>query len=101
MNLRGTLGLALLALLLPTSAPVFAQTGYHVEVSMPKFRTHKTAAIRAPGGQTVLQQVVLLPEITERVEVSGTAPLVDLDRAEGATRFDESFIEHLPVPGRF
>jgi outer membrane receptor protein involved in Fe transport len=84
------------------SFPVLrAGGGYSVEIAMPGFVTYRFGDLRVPSGQTIMQRAVLLPAITERVEVSGRAALVDLDKTGGSTRFDDTFIEHLPVPGRF
>lgn len=75
--------------------------GYAVEASMPGFVTQRSGELRVVNGQTVSQPVVLRPELTERVEVSGRVALVDLNKVGGSTRFDDTFIEHLPVAGRF
>ncbi len=75
--------------------------GYQVEVSLTGFATRRYQELRVRSGQTFVQQVALTPRMTERVEVTGRVAVVDLERTGNATRFDSTFIENLPLPGRF
>ncbi len=75
--------------------------GYRIEVSLTGFATRRYPELRVRSGQNFVQQVALTARLTERVEVTGRVAVVDLDRTGNATRFDSTFIENLPVPGRF
>ncbi len=76
-------------------------SGYALEISMAGFGAQRLPGLRARSGQLITHPVVLAPQMTERLEVRGRARVVDLDTTATATRFDEAFIENLPVPGRF
>jgi outer membrane receptor protein involved in Fe transport len=76
-------------------------SGYVVEVSMPGFATHRLTDLRVKSEVNQQFEVHLTLEMQERVEVTARTNVVDLDRQEHTTKFDDTFIENLPIPGRF
>jgi len=84
------------------SFPVLrAGSGYKVEVSFPGFATRRVTDLRVRSGVTERIEILLSPEIQERVEVRARSSVVELDSVGNASKFDDVFIEHLPVAGRF
>jgi len=78
-----------------------AVAGYSVEVAMPGFATHRLSGIRVRSNETERIDVMLTQELQERVEVTARQDVVKLDEQAHTSRFDDTFIENLPVPGRF
>jgi len=74
---------------------------YALDVSMPGFGTQRHSGIRIRSNQTSKLAVVLAPEMEEHVEVVARPDVVDLEKPGGSTRFDDQFIDNLPVLGRF
>ena len=75
--------------------------GYELLVSMPGFSSYVLPNIRVRSGQQIPQKIALTAELTERVQVFGRTEVVDLSDATSTTKFDDTFIENLPVSGRF
>src|SRR5258706_15403748 len=77
-----------------------AGAGYVVTVIMDGYagiRQEATVSI----GSTKDVALALVPELSERVVVTGTKTSVDIDQNETATKFSSDFIADLPVAGRF
>jgi outer membrane receptor protein involved in Fe transport len=78
-----------------------AVSGYSVEVGMPGFATHRLADLRVRSNVTERVDVMLTQELQERVQVTAHRDVVQLDEQGSTSKFDDTFIENLPVPGRF
>ncbi|MCP3981241.1 MAG: TonB-dependent receptor [bacterium] len=76
-------------------------TEYVIEVAMPGFARRRIADLRVSTDQTFRVDVPLSEEFTQTVEVTASRSVVEIDNQEKASRFDQEFLESLPVPGRF
>jgi hypothetical protein len=76
-------------------------SGYAIEVGMPGFATHRLTDQRVRSDVNHQIDIVLSTELQERVEVTARSDVVELDQQGNTTKFDDTFIENLPVPGRF
>ena len=82
--------------------PVLRAGGnYALDVSMPGFGAQRHSEIRIRSSQTTKLAIQLAPEMEEHVEVVARTDVVDLEKPGGTTRFDDQFIDNLPVLGRF
>jgi hypothetical protein len=75
--------------------------GYSLEISMPGFGSQRHSDIRIRSNQTNKMAIALAPEMEEHIEVVARPDVVDLDKPGGSVRFDDQFIDNLPVLGRF
>jgi hypothetical protein len=78
-----------------------AGSGYLIEISLPGFASRRAAGLRVSSGVIARLEVLLSPEIQERIDVRAKASVVELDSVGNASKFDDIFIEHLPITGRF
>ena len=76
-------------------------SGYIVEVAMPGFATRRMSDLRVRSDSTGRFDFLLTTRLEERVEVVARGEVVPLDTTASTSKFDETFIENLPVPGRF
>ena len=77
-----------------------AGAGYVVTVIMDGYAGIRQEASVSIGNTKDLA-LALVPELSERVVVTGTKTSVDIDQNETATKFSSDFIADLPVAGRF
>lgn len=75
--------------------------GYVLEVSHPGYAKQRIGDLRVRLDDNEELSVYLSPEIRETVTVEAERGAVDLDRTSTSTSFPDSFIQDLPVPGRF
>jgi len=75
--------------------------GYRVRASFPGYGARRVEDLKVPIGSVFEVRIVLAAELEERVRTTASPEVVDLDRQESATRFDDRFIQDLPVQGRF
>jgi len=78
-----------------------AGSGYIAEVSMPGFAARRLPGLKVRSDSTQRVDVLLTEQLEERVEVVARSDVVPLDTTAATAKFDETFIENLPVPGRF
>lgn len=76
-------------------------TGYVIAAMMPSFGARRETAIRVAIGETTIVALQLGDEMQEHIRVLAQDNKVDLERTSSLTRFSDSFIQDLPVPGRF
>jgi hypothetical protein len=89
-------GNALFPVLRPTGV---TGIGYVVTITFPGFASQRLADIKVRIGQVTRLPVQLSQEIVVRVEVKGSADVVDLDDTSQSTKFSDEFVRDLPVPG--
>lgn len=65
------------------------------------YATLELPEVRVTSGATGVVPVLLIPAREERVIVADQRPVVQLEGHAVESRFEDSFIEQLPVPGRF
>jgi hypothetical protein len=75
--------------------------GYTVEVSFPGFQTARLPDLRVALSKKQTVPVQLSEEQIERVKVTATGEVVDLEKTSTSNKFSDEFIQDLPVPGRF
>jgi outer membrane receptor protein involved in Fe transport len=78
--------------------PVTAGKGYALRVSLPGYQKIEFT-IDVPSGKTMVQNVTLRPEMTERVQVQGKPDVVDTESTKISTTITSEFISGLPVLG--
>ena len=78
-----------------------AGAGYELQVSMPGFMEARVTGQRVNVGTVARIEVRLTRNITEVVEVVGREDLVAIGQTGGSAKFEETFIDDLPIPGRF
>jgi hypothetical protein len=76
-------------------------SGYIVEISVPGFADRRISDLRVRSNVPERIEVLMSPEISERVEVRAHSNVVELDSVGNSAKFDDVFIDNLPVPGRF
>jgi len=74
---------------------------YILEISMPGFGSQRHSEIRVRSNQTMKMAIQLAPEMEEHIQVVARPDVVDLEKPGGSVRFDDQFIDNLPVLGRF
>jgi outer membrane receptor protein involved in Fe transport len=74
---------------------------YEVEVDFPGHSGVRFDEIEVPESGTRDLPVVLVPDLQEKVRVTGRRSPVELDETTNQTKFDDNFIESLPVRNRF
>ena len=75
---------------------------YRVQVEKPGFGTIVSEAVAVAAGERTWLPIVLTVGLTEKVEVTGVAPLVDMKRTEVVTTFrTDEVIATLPVGREF
>lgn len=83
------------------SAPNLAIGSYEVQASLSGFQTAVRSGIKLTVGREALVDFSLkVGEITEKVTVTGEAPLVETTKSELADLVDEKKIRDLPLNGR-
>ena len=78
--------------------PVTSGKGYTLRVSLPGYQKIEFT-LDVPAGKTMVQNVTLRPEMTERVQVQGKADVVDTESTKISTTITSEFISGLPVLG--
>jgi hypothetical protein len=78
-----------------------AGPGYVVEVTMPGFTPARATDQQIAVGRTTRVEIELTRSHTEVVRVTATESLVELGETGGSSKFDKTFVDDLPVPGRF
>jgi hypothetical protein len=74
---------------------------YGLEVDLPGYSGVRFDDVEVPAEGLEDWPVVLVADLQEQVRVSGQRSPVELDRTTNATKFDDNFIESLPVQNRF
>jgi outer membrane receptor protein involved in Fe transport len=83
------------------SAPNLLPGDYQVEVSAPGFSTlERTGITLAVGAQPVLNFTLRVGKLSEKIEVSGEAPAVELATSEISANVNETTMRELPLNGR-
>jgi outer membrane receptor protein involved in Fe transport len=83
------------------TAPLLARGAYRIEVEQTGFRKATISNITLDEGQALRSDVALeLGNVTESVEVSGTAPLLETERPTISTVITNQKILDLPTSGR-
>ncbi|MCP3981089.1 MAG: TonB-dependent receptor [bacterium] len=75
--------------------------GYRALVAMPGFATQAVGDLRVSTDEREHLTVSMLPELSERVKVTGRRDIVELDQTAATTTLSDLFLENLPIPGRF
>ena len=75
-------------------------SGYLVEISAAGFAGQRHGSLRVNAGRTNALVVQLSPEVRETVQVRAERGVVDLDHSGSSSKFDNDFIDNLPVQGR-
>jgi hypothetical protein len=75
--------------------------GYVIEVSFPGYGTVRQTDLRVRANKTPVLTVKLVEEYTERVRIVERGDVVDLEQTTTSTKFNDEFIQDLPVAGRF
>ena len=78
-----------------------AGKGYSIQVSFPGFNAIRQTDLRVRINTTLVVSTQMIDGFGERVRVAAEREIIDLDKTEKSTKFSESFIADLPVPGRF
>ncbi len=74
---------------------------YKIQVTFPGFTPSVQDDIRIRINDNQTLPIQMMTQITERVKVVATTDVIDIDKTEASTKFSDSFIQDLPVPGRF
>ncbi|MBI2822028.1 MAG: TonB-dependent receptor, partial [Acidobacteria bacterium] len=83
------------------SAPQLALGTYEAEASLPGFQTEVRTGIKLTVGRQALVDFVLaLGEISEKIQVTGDAPVVETTSSTIAGLVDDQKIRDLPLNGR-
>jgi hypothetical protein len=75
--------------------------GYKIEVAHPDYGTLRLVELRVQINQNTRIPVRLSRETQERVEVTASVDVVELNQTQASTRFTDEFIQGLPVANRF
>jgi hypothetical protein len=79
-------------------APLLPAGNYRVTVEMPSFKTLEQSNIVLSVGQTLSLRLTLeLGAVTERVNVTAEAPLLDTTSVSSGQNYDRALIEGLPM----
>ncbi|MBI4464493.1 MAG: TonB-dependent receptor, partial [Acidobacteria bacterium] len=82
-------------------APNLSVGRYEIQVSLAGFQTAVRSGISLSVGQEAAVNFTLeVGQVTERVEVTGEAPLVEATRSDVSGVIDQSQVEDLPLNGR-
>ncbi len=74
---------------------------YKIQVTFPGFSPFVQDDIRIRINDNQTLPIQMMSQVTERVKVVATTDVIDIDKTEASTKFSDSFIQDLPVPGRF
>lgn len=80
--------------------PALPPGTYQVRVELSGFRT-VTQEARLQLGQTITLDAVLQPGLTEAIEVTGSAPTVDVTSSAAQKNLTEEILEFIPYSSRF
>jgi len=75
--------------------------GYIVEVVMPGFASQRLVDQRVSSNMTGKIDIGLTETVEETIQVVARRDVVELEETGGSNKFDEIFIDNMPVPGRF
>src|SRR3954452_3862704 len=79
-------------------APLLQAGSYKVTVAMDQYKTLTESGITLSVGQSLTLKLALeVGSISERVEVSGKAPLLDTTSVSSGQNFDQALIAGLPM----
>lgn len=82
-------------------APSLAPGGYTIKTEASGFKQHVTEAVRLLANRTVRLDIALEPgEISQRVEVQATAPIINSESATIGNILESRVITSLPLNGR-
>ena len=79
-------------------APLLNPGNYEVSVAMPGFKTLSQANIVLSVGQALSLNLKLeVGQVSERIEVTAVAPILDTNTVSSGMNFDEKTLENLPM----
>jgi hypothetical protein len=78
-------------------APLLNPGNYQVTVEMPSFKTVTQRIVLSVGQAASLSFKLEIGQITERVDVTATAPILDTNTVSSGLTFDQKTLESLPM----